>query len=253
MSTNHQKDEQPGVLLTVDAGNMSVVSIEIAVAIAKSNQSRLHGLFIENQDLLRVASLPFTREISFTTAEERPIDFKQMQRSLHATASLFKKSLKQAALASKIQWSFDYLSNPSQEDIKSSWAGFSYKIIGQRITSRDIIRQFRSRRRVLIVEDHSSKLAHALRVVLQRFGQNNVEVTKIGAAPSDTPKFSELDQFLYQVAPTVTLNELRHDQLADLLMATGTSYDCAIIPAQDDAEYQHDLFYSLHCPLILVS
>ena len=253
MNANHQKDDESGVLLTIDTGNMSVVSIEIAVAIAKSNQGRLHGLFIENQDLLRVASLPFTREISFTTAEERPIDFKQMQRSLQATASLFKKSLKQAALASKIPWSFDYLSNPSQEEIKSCWAGFSYKVIGQHITSRDSNRRLRSTRRVLLVEDHSPNLTHALRVVLQRFGQNNVEVTKICAAPSDTIKSSELDHFLDQVAPTVTLNELRHDQLTDLLLTASTCYDCAIISAQDDPDYQRDLLRKLHCPLILVS
>lgn len=253
MSTNHQKDDQSGVLLTLDTGSMSVVSIEIAVAIAKSNQSRLHGLFIENKDLLRVASLPFTREISFTTAEERPIDFKQMQRSLQATASLFKKSLKQAALASKIPWSFDYVSNSSREDIRSSWAGFSYKVIGQRIASRDLNRQYRPTRRVLLIEDHSPNLTHALRVVLQRFGQDNVEVTKICVAPADRIKNTDLSHFLDHIEPRVSLIELRRDQLTDLLLVAGSRYDCAIISEQDDHEYQRELLELLHCPLILAS
>ncbi len=253
MRSNHQKDGQSGVLLTIDTGILSVVSIEIAVAIAKSNKSRLHGLFIENQDLLRVASLPFTREISFTTAAERAIDFKQMQRSLRAAAGLFKKSLEQAAEGSKIPWSFDYVNNPSREDIKSIGHGYSYRVIGQGMVSRDSDRQHRSTRRVLIVEDHSPGLAHALRIVLQRFAQYKVEVTKVCTAPSQEKDNSALSYTPDRLGPSVSLIRLSRDQLTGLLSNAGARFDCAIFSAQDDQEYQRELLDKLHCPLILVS
>lgn len=253
MKTSHQNDNHPAVLLTIDTGSFSEASIELAVAIAVSKQSRLHGLFIENQDLLRVASLPFTREISFTSAEERPTDFNQMQRSLQATASLFKNSLKQAAQASKIPWSFDYVSSASQEDSVPRLPVFSYRIVSQRIYSRIPARQRRPTRRILVIEDHSSNLTHALGVVLQRFEQNNIEVTKIEAEPSDTPQKSELNGYLDQIQARISLIELKRNQLGNLLSSRSASFDCAIVSVDEDPEFQRELLDNLQCPLILVT
>lgn len=253
MNTNHQEDNPSAVLLTIDTGNISEASIELAVAIAVSKQSRLHGLFIESQDLLRVASLPFTREISFTSAEERPIDFNQMQRSLQATASLFKNSLKQAAQASKIPWSFDYISSASQGNSEPALPVFSYRVVSQRIYSRTPARQRRTTRRILVIEDHSPNLTHALEVVLRQFGQNNLEVTKIEAEPSSMPQKSTLNGYLGQVKPQISLIELKRNQLGDLLSARGACYDCAIVSADEEPETQRELLENLQCPLILVS
>lgn len=253
MNSNHQEGDQSPVLLAIETGSLSTTSIELAVAIAASRQSRLHGLFIENEDLLRVASLPFTREISFTTAEERPTDFNQMQRSLQAMASSFKNSIKQAAQASKIPWSFDYVNSSSQQATALSRTGFSFTVVGQRISSRATTRKHRPTRRVLLIEDHSPNLIHALKVVLERFEQDRVEVTKIDAASADSPDNRGLNQFLDQIKPRVSLIELKRDQLTHLLSTNAACYDCAIVSATEDQECRCELLDNLQCPLILVA
>ena len=253
MNDKQQKDDHGSVLLAIENVSLSATSIDLAVAIAASMQSRLHGLFIENEDLLRVASLPFSREISLTTAEERPTNFDLMQRSLQSMASSFKKSIKQAARASNIPWSFDYVSSSLPEAAALSRTDFSFTIVGQRVSARIYTRKHRPVRRVLLIEDHSPNLLNALKAVLQQFNRDIVEVTKIDAAQVNTAENHDLDRYLNRIRPHISLVELQRHQLAQLLQENTACFDCAIVSAAEDVEYRRELLDELQCPVILVS
>ena len=155
MKTSHQEGDGSTVLLRVDSDNISVNTIDLAIAMAASIQSPVHGLFIENQDLLRAASLPFTREISSTTAREHQTSFDQMQRALRTMAEQFRNSLQQAAQASRIPWSFDYVSDPARDAELKSRTDITYTIVGLRISARQRSPQFRPVCKVLLIENHS--------------------------------------------------------------------------------------------------
>ena len=49
------------IVVTIDTASRAEPAIAVAAAFAKAYQSALHGLFIEDTDLLAVAELPFTR------------------------------------------------------------------------------------------------------------------------------------------------------------------------------------------------
>lgn len=249
---NDRKNENhAAVLLAIETGRFSAMSIDLAVAIAASMQSRLHGRFIENDDLLRVASLPFTREISLTTGEERPTDFSLMQRSLQSMASAFKKSIKKAAQASKIPWSFDYISSSQRDDVSLAQVNFSFTIVGQRISARTFELKRPLTRRVLLIEDHSPNLIHALKVVLRQFDQDKVQLTKIDSAQADTEESNDLDDFLQRDNSSVSLIELPRDQLTRVIEQYAGCYDCAIVSSADAC--LQTLLDKMECPLILVS
>lgn len=253
MVEDHQFEDQSAVLVTFDTGSISVSSIELAAAIAASEQTRLHGLFVENQDLLRIASLPFTREISFITAEETPTDFDRMQRSLRAMASLFKSTLQQSAQSLQIPWSFDYVSSHSQDTGLVSRAGFSYTIVGHRISTRVRSQQYRSKSRILLIEEHSEKLVHALNVVLQGFVKNNVDLTIVKSDHLDSTQQSELHDFLDHLELRVSRVELKRDQLFSVLTQTGSSYDYVMLSAHENVGNLREILKYLQCPVILVS
>jgi hypothetical protein len=78
------KGGERSVMLAADVGSYSIKTVTLAVQMAASMNVRLRGLFIEDEDLLQVTGLPITREISLTTARERPTDVEQMQRSMRA-------------------------------------------------------------------------------------------------------------------------------------------------------------------------
>lgn len=253
MNDKPQKDDYGSVLLAIENVSLSATSVDLAVAIAASMQSRLHGLFVENEELLKVASLPFSREISLTTAEERPTDFDLMQRSLKSMASSFKKSIKQAAQASKIPWTFDYVSSSLPEAAALSRTDFSFTIVGHRISGRIYTRKRRPVRRVLLIEDHSPNLLHALKAVLQQFNRDIVEITKIDAAQVDSAENHDLNHFLNRIKPHISLIELQRHQLAQLLQENTACYDCAIMSAAEDVECRRELLDDLQCPVILVA
>ncbi len=245
MNDQHHKDHKADVLLRVDSQSISVISIDLAVAMAASVETRLHGLFIENQDLLRAASLPFTREISFTTAEEKPIDYDQMQLSLRTMAAQFRQSLEKAARASQISCSFDYVSGQARDAMLALRSDNTYTIVGQRSASRvQTAVGYASVRRVLLIENHSPHLMHALDVVLKCFSQHRIEVTAVVA--DDSAQLDLQDKVKSFV-------ELKSHQLADLLTTRGTVFDCAILSSHEDVEIQRLILKQLYCPVILVS
>lgn len=252
MKTGHQEEDQETVLLRVDSDCIPVNTIDLAIAMAASLQSRVHGLFIENQDLLRAASLPFTREISSTTAVEQDTSFDQMQRSLRATAAQFRKSLEQAALASKIPWSFDYVSDHRVEAEWASRHGITYTIVGQRTTRLKRPQQYRPLRRILLIENHSPQLLHALDVVLQWFKQDRVEVTVIHDRTNGEKK-TDLADYIKALDRRILLIELERNELTRLLTQTAASFDCVVMSKHESRDNQLLILKYLTCPVISVS
>ena len=78
--------KQRRVIVTVDAQSHLPPTIELAVALAASRQIALHGVFVEDVDLMRVAQLPFTQEVPLFSGQPRSLDNRQLQRSLDKLA-----------------------------------------------------------------------------------------------------------------------------------------------------------------------
>ena len=107
MTVNHANNQQQTVMLAADVSSYSITTVNLAVEMAASANTRLRCLFIEDEDLLQITGLPCTREITLTSARERPTSIDQMQRPLRSVAQQFRKTLQHEAEALQIAWSFD--------------------------------------------------------------------------------------------------------------------------------------------------
>lgn len=250
---NNRQDQPAAVMLTVDAGNISVSTLDLAVAMAASVHTRLHGLFIENEDLLRAASLPFTREISLTTARVHQTDFEKMQQALQTMARQFRNSLEQAALASQVPWSFDSVRASTKETRLQTQPGISYLIVSESAGRRTSTKQYRPLQRILLIENQSPHLVNALNVVLQKFKQEKVEVTAIASAEGGIKLNSALQQLIKNTDQIVVMLELPREQLGKVLAQAGAMFDCAIFSRHEDANSRRSILDSLRCPMIMVS
>ena len=251
--TNHQHKQQ-SVILRIDAGSFSISSIELAVQMAASVHSQLHAMFIEDEDLLHAAGLPCTREISFSTALERPTDVEQMQRSLRSMAVKIRKSLQQASERSQIAWSFDVIRGRMQDLESSPELDAIFTIFSQTMSPKAVSRRFRRTRRILLFDNQSPHLAHALKVVLQNFARDKVEVVHIKPIEQQIKAATtDLLEQIHSMGGWVSLIDLEHDQLATLLSAPERNFDCAIISCNEDSESLHQILKQLQCPVILVS
>jgi hypothetical protein len=94
------------VIVGLDPAAGSRMLLEAAADLAGEMQAELLGLFVENQDLLHFAGLPFAREVGFESATRRALDVESMERSLRALARDARQMLEAVAGATRVPWSF---------------------------------------------------------------------------------------------------------------------------------------------------
>jgi nucleotide-binding universal stress UspA family protein len=93
------------ILVALDASAHSLAALEAAADLAAAMQAEMEGLFVEDINLIRLASLPCTREVRHT-ASLASLDLEQMERALKAQAAEARQAMAAAARRARVQWSF---------------------------------------------------------------------------------------------------------------------------------------------------
>jgi len=93
------------ILLALESG-ADVMALEAAAELAVLLRGTLQGVFVENVELLRLAQLPFAREISLASNTVRQLQSKQLERELRAQAEQARGLLERQARRHSLQWSF---------------------------------------------------------------------------------------------------------------------------------------------------
>lgn len=94
------------ILVALDTSSHSMAALEAAANLAATLQAELRGLFVEDVNLLRLAALPFAREVRWTTASHRTLDEAEMERELQLRASRARRALAYVAEQAEAEWSF---------------------------------------------------------------------------------------------------------------------------------------------------
>jgi nucleotide-binding universal stress UspA family protein len=74
------------ILVAVDASSHSLAALEAAAELAARFEAELHGLFVEDENLLRLAELPFVEEQVPFSADRRRIERQEVLRELRVLA-----------------------------------------------------------------------------------------------------------------------------------------------------------------------
>ena len=90
------------ILVVLDASARGRAALAAAVRIARNTSAELQGLFVEDEDLFRLASLPFSREIDATSASPRELRSDAVERSFHAAAEQAQQSFCRCLAASRL-------------------------------------------------------------------------------------------------------------------------------------------------------
>lgn len=81
------------VLLAVDASSRSYDALEAAAEFASALKAHLEALFIEDVNLVKLAELPFAKELDRSSGIVRPLSVDSVVRSLQADAQRLQKRL----------------------------------------------------------------------------------------------------------------------------------------------------------------
>jgi len=94
------------VIVALDASPQSGSALRAAAKLAAAMQVELHGLFIEDERLLRLCNSPFAREVGRFTAVVRPLESVTIERDLRVRAGELRYALARAATEMQVQWAF---------------------------------------------------------------------------------------------------------------------------------------------------
>src|SRR5690606_27515518 len=100
------EDARSRIVVGLDTSFLAREALALAARLASSVDARLKGVFVEDESLLHLASLPFAREISLS-GEVRPVDPERMVRAMHAQAETARRVLARMASQAHVEWSFD--------------------------------------------------------------------------------------------------------------------------------------------------
>ncbi len=105
------------VLVALDSSASNDTTLETAAGIAAATASELTGLFVEDQDLLRLAELPFAREIQLAKAMSRSLEPTLLLQDLRAQAAVARTAMARQAALHRVSWSFQVTQGRSEEAI----------------------------------------------------------------------------------------------------------------------------------------
>ena len=94
------------VIVTLDASTDNRTSIDTAARLAAHAKSPLHGVFVEDQELLHLAVLPFARQVTIGAGTES-LTHADVALQMLAQAAQARRQLHAAARQHHVKWSFE--------------------------------------------------------------------------------------------------------------------------------------------------
>ena len=106
MNENGPKLAIQRILVALDASTHSLAALNAAAEMAANLQAELIGLFVEDENLLHLAALPFVHEVRSSSAESEPMNRDRMKQELKLQASQARRAMEAAAERVNARWSF---------------------------------------------------------------------------------------------------------------------------------------------------
>jgi nucleotide-binding universal stress UspA family protein len=94
------------ILVALDASPHSMAALEAAAELAEHFQAELAGLFVEDENLLRLADLPFVHEVGLYSATRRRIGGKEMERQIRVQSRRVRRAFIVTTERSRVRWTF---------------------------------------------------------------------------------------------------------------------------------------------------
>jgi len=103
------------VVVQLDAASATSTAIDTAARLAARWRVPLHGVFIEDEELIGLAGLPFARQVTLGTGLE-PLTRDHVEDHFRAFAERVRRELAAAADRHGVKWSFEVVRSPPAAD-----------------------------------------------------------------------------------------------------------------------------------------
>jgi len=270
------------ILVALDPSEVNRSILRAATTLAVNLDAKLNALFVEDINLLRLAELPFAREVVYGSPTGRQINVADMERSLHSQMIRLRTLVEAISQQSKMNIAFDVLRGDVASVVCSASEQTDLLVIGKNT------QQLRHSQKVgsitqtilssascnLMVLQHGatierpvavlftgSKASHrALQLAIQLVEQDHENLTVIYPASSDK-EYKHLKQEVNALTRPFGF-EARHLQLKDdtTVAMLNTLIDCEarmlLLESRDNVlskESMQSLIEQTSAPIILIN
>jgi nucleotide-binding universal stress UspA family protein len=119
------------ILVALDASPHSLAALEAAVDLAARFQAELAGLFVEDENLLRLADLPFVSEIGVFTATRRRIDSKELERQMRVQGRRVRRVFTLTTERAQVRRSFSIVRGTVLSEVLTAASEADVLVLGQ--------------------------------------------------------------------------------------------------------------------------
>lgn len=237
-----KKKTEDTIVVTLDAGAAAAPAVALAAALAKARQRALHGLFIEDADLLNVARLPFTREVLRYGRETRDLSGLDLERSMARLANEFRLLLEAEARQNALRCSFSQVRGSKRLLARGEAEDSDLLVIGQ-ARSRPSPRV----PRILLLQGQQPAVLQTLATVLEAPQYLGAEVLVSGDFDSDALK-EVLDQH-----PGTTRRLMGAPALRELLVSPRYRPSLVLLSRSAPTEDTEACLRLADCPVIIAA
>jgi nucleotide-binding universal stress UspA family protein len=117
------------ILVALDSSTTATHGLEAATGLARRLRAELQGLFVEDDELLQVAALPFTTQVNMTTGGRQPLEISELESQMARLAEAARRRLAAAAKRDRIAWSFRTVRGRIAQEVASAAEGSDLVII----------------------------------------------------------------------------------------------------------------------------
>ncbi len=145
------------ILVAADASPQSQAALAAAVQLAAAVEAEVEGLFVEDEQVLRAAGLPFTAEVRTHSQPPTPLSDRRMERQLRRQAERAEAALQRTAESLDVPHSFQVVTGAVTQELRAAAAEADLLALGK--TSTDSSRhRLGSTARALLSECGASVL-----------------------------------------------------------------------------------------------
>jgi K+-sensing histidine kinase KdpD len=108
------KSDIERIVVSLDAASENATAIDTAARLAAHWKAHLRGVFVEDEDLLNLASLPFARQVTLHSGAE-PLAAEEVEGHLRVAAATARRALESAAARYGVRSSFESFAAPRWE------------------------------------------------------------------------------------------------------------------------------------------
>lgn len=119
------------ILVALDPRELNRSTLRAAITLAARLDAELNALFVEDINLLRLAELPFAREVVYGSPTGRQINVADMERSLHTQTARLRKLVEGIAQQDQMNIAFEVLRGDIASEVCSASKQSDLLVIGK--------------------------------------------------------------------------------------------------------------------------